>query len=101
MDKEPVQVTILGTSFAVKTDEDPEYLHNLISYLAEKVKEIEQSVVSKDPLRVSILAGMLIADELFKEREKHSRTAEESKVDEAVSQLTSEIIQRLDQNLLE
>ena len=92
MDHKQVTVNILGTSFAVRADEDPEYLNSLVRYISEKVDEIEKSSPVKDPLRQSILAAMLITDELFKERKFRGESRE-------VAEITNRIIKVLDESL--
>ena len=100
MEKEIVQITILGTSFSITSDEDPAYVEELVTYFKRKIGDIEKSVSSKDPLRISILAGLLIADELYKIRNK-SRfpKPEENRSSEEAARLTKEMIERLDRSL--
>jgi cell division protein ZapA (FtsZ GTPase activity inhibitor) len=92
MDHKQVTVNILGTSFAVRADEDPEYVTSLVRYISEKVDEIGKNSPVKDPLRQSILAAMLITDELFKERKLRGESHE-------VAEITNRIIKVLDQSL--
>lgn len=92
MDHKQVTVNILGTSFAVRADEDPEYINSLVHYISEKVDEIEKSSPVKDPLRQSILAAMLITDELFKERKLRGESNE-------AAEITNRMIKVLDQSL--
>lgn len=68
MSREPFQISILGSSFSIRTDEDPRYLDRLVSYIEEKVQTIESNMASTEPLRTAILSSILIADELFQER---------------------------------
>lgn len=63
-----VRVDLLGTSFAVESDEEPEYMQRLVAYYAGRVKEIERGVKTNDRLKQAILAALLVTDELFRER---------------------------------
>lgn len=63
-----IPIHVLGTSFAIQTDENPEYVETLVSYVTGKVETLKQSIDTKDNMRLVVLASILIADELFKER---------------------------------
>lgn len=100
-----MQINLLGTSFTIKADEDPEYVTNLLTYVESKVKEIESSATLKEPLKISILTSLLIADELFKEREKvrqqGTNEQEQSLDSDEVTRITREMIERLERTLRE
>jgi len=101
MDSGVVQIQILGTTFTVKSDQDPEYVESIIQYIKTKIEEIKQSTTSNDPLRTAILANILITDELFKERNKKGDLFNESDASREASRLTADIIRRLEQSLQE
>ncbi|MDR1317900.1 MAG: cell division protein ZapA [Spirochaetales bacterium] len=65
-DRPETKIDILGTSFSVHTDEEPEYLGRIIEYYREKTEEIRRTAPSADALKSAILAGIILADELFK-----------------------------------
>ena len=92
---EGIPIHVLGTSFAIQTDESPEYVKKLVDYVTEKVEILQRSVGAKDNLRLVVLAAVLIADELFKEREapKAAGGADD------LGDLTESIIARLDEAL--
>lgn len=98
MGKGYVQIQILGASFTIQADEDPEYLSRLVDYLADKVQEIERTVSTRDPLRISILAGLLLADELFKDRARLGSTLSPSESEEA-ERITRRLIRSIDESL--
>ena len=100
MGKGNVQISLLGTSFSIQADEDSEYLARIVEYLEKKVREIETSVAIKDPLRVAILTGLLLADELFKEKER-GHEAPADRESEEVVRITQALIERIDKSLLE
>lgn len=101
MGSEVVQIKILGTTFSIRSDQDPDYIQRILQYISTKTEEIKGSTASNDSLRVAILAGMLITDELFKEREKSNGTAPESEASKEAARLTAEIIKRLENSLQE
>jgi cell division protein ZapA (FtsZ GTPase activity inhibitor) len=87
-----MRIELLGTSFTIKTDQDEAYLKDLVAYLETKVREIESTVPARDPVKVAILAALLVVDELFQARlepetETTSKHAEE---------LAERLIQELD-----
>ncbi len=61
-----MRIELLGTSFSVQTDEDPEYFREVVEHFRSKVEEIRQSVSTTDPLKIAILAGILAADDYMK-----------------------------------
>ncbi len=61
-----MQIELLGTSFRVQTDEDPEYFREVIEHFRAKVQEIQRSVTTSDPLKIAILAGILASDDYLK-----------------------------------
>lgn len=75
-----LQINLLGSSFALSAKEDDEYLKKLLSYYKQIIDEIQKSDNLKDPKQTAILAGILLCDELYKEKEKnaHLRKALES-----------------------
>ena len=66
MKKSTLPITILGTSFSIQADEDSEYLNRLLKYYEAVVQNIQQTTPLKEPLKTAILAGIMLADELFK-----------------------------------
>jgi len=69
MDKQQQKIELLGASFVVQSTADPEYLAEITSYVRERIEEVKSRYTFADPLKISLLAALNIADELFKERE--------------------------------
>ena len=90
-----IPIHVLGTSFAIQTDESPEYVEKLVTYVTTKVETLQRSIDTKDNLRLVVLAAVLIADELFKEREGTKTGGEAGDLED----LTESIIARLDEAL--
>ena len=64
-------IDVLGTSFSAQADEDDEYLEKLSSYNEEITSTIKKSTNLQDPMKISILAGITLVDELYKEKQKN------------------------------
>ena len=65
-----LQIDTLGTSFAIQANENEEYLEKLLNYYRRIVSQVENESGLKDPLKTSIIAGIMICDELCKEKQK-------------------------------
>ncbi len=80
-----MQIELLGTSFNVQTDEDPEYFREVVELYRSKVAEIQRSVSTSDPLKIAILAGILASDDFLKLNGTHRREGSEArKITEAL-----------------
>ena len=64
-----IQVNILGTSFKLQADEDTQVLTKLLDYYEKIVNKVAQVDSAKNNLQISIVAGLLLCEELFKEKE--------------------------------
>ncbi len=67
-----VELQLLGQTLTLRTQESPDYLRALASFIEERVTTLQRTGV-KDPVRALTLAALDIADELFKAREDSSR----------------------------
>ncbi|MBQ0040117.1 MAG: cell division protein ZapA [Treponema sp.] len=65
-----IQLDILGASFSAEAEEDDEYLLKLSSYYKAITDSIQKSSGVRDPMKISILAGITLVDELYKEKQK-------------------------------
>jgi len=88
-----MRIDLLGAEFNIKTDQNPEYLAEVVALYRSKVEEIQASVATSDSLKVAILAGILTADEYLKQTSK-SRSAN----DEA-ERITGALIRELEDAL--
>lgn len=96
---ERVQIQLLGTSFSIQTDENAEYLRSLLDYMEKKIAELQRTVPTKDPLRIAIVACLLLTDELFKAR---GSTAEDDTPEaRETARIASRLIEQLDNTLRE
>ncbi|MCH5292035.1 MAG: cell division protein ZapA [Treponema sp.] len=96
-----LQIDILGASFAVQAREDDAYLQRLLSYYRDITDTIRNAGNLKDPVQVSILAGITLVDELYKEKAKNVSYSKalNSGTDEEAERLTMDMIEKLDQVL--
>jgi len=95
-----LELRLLGTSLTIKTDEDPGYLKELVSYLEQKVKETQNAVSTIDSLQTSILTSIFIADELFKEKKSKNGYSEQSDKDSMeMSRIADLLISRINNEL--
>jgi hypothetical protein len=90
MEKNGLQINLLGTSFSIAADEDPVYLDNLLGRYAAIVENTKKITGLQDPLKIAILTGFLLCDEIEKIREQDGRAAE---------LLTLDLIARIDEVL--
>lgn len=97
-----LQIDLLGTSFSIKATEDDEYLEKLLGYYKKIIDEIQKSGMLKETLHVSILAGIMLCDELYKEKSRKSLSQDPLALqnsNEKAEKLTAEMIKKLDKAL--
>jgi cell division protein ZapA len=63
-----VHVHIHGQQYAVRSDLDPQYVAELAAYVDEKMRLASREIASADAVRVSVIAALNLADELFRAR---------------------------------
>jgi cell division protein ZapA (FtsZ GTPase activity inhibitor) len=99
MNKNSLAVNILGASFTVQSSGDLQHLRRVVDYLEKKVTEIQRKYAdsaTQDPVKISLLAGLNVVDELF-------RTGGVETVDgEAVEleRITERLIDTIDKSLM-
>ena len=92
MDEHLTEIELLGVSFTVRSEEDPSYLNDVMTYFKQRVEETSSRIAMTDPLKVSIVAAINIVDELFKERMSSKKTAENSQqIAEIATRITTQI----------
>ena len=101
-----LQIDILGASFAVQAREDEAYLQKLLTYYKKITKKKKKTGI-KNPVQTSIIAGITLVDELYKEKSKNaslSKSLEQTEninvqeADEA-ERLTLDMISAIDKAL--
>lgn len=96
-----LQIDILGASFAVQAKEDDAYLKKLLGYYKEITDSIQKAGNLKNPLQTSILAGITLVDELYKEKTKNASITKELACsnDAEAERLTMDMIEKIDHAL--
>lgn len=64
-----LRIEMLGTSFTIQANEDKEYLEKLLGYYKRITDDVNKIDSIKNPLQVAILSGIMICDELYKEKQ--------------------------------
>lgn len=95
MDTNPTTVSLLGTSFVIRSADSPDHLQKVLDYLSLKIEEVNTSVSISDPLKIALLAGLNIADELVKIRESGLLEQNNQEIDAITSNLIEVIDRRL------
>ncbi len=90
-----LDISILGTSFTIRADEDEAYLKRILWYLEKKVDETRKRTPIADPMKISILTSFYIIDELLRERNREGGDsvlpAESDEMEKIALRLISEI----------
>ena len=92
-----VSISLLGTSFKLRAQEDSLHLQRIVDYYSKIVSQVESSVSERDPLKLSILAGIMVIDELFTNN-KQSDYTNKDELDE-VENITLHLINTIDKSL--
>jgi cell division protein ZapA (FtsZ GTPase activity inhibitor) len=102
-----ITIELFGTSIKIQSNEDPNYIHGLISLIEEKTKTITDSVNLHDPLKIAVLTTLLLADEYvtLKNNQDHTiqHTNDDSQLtmEKEVEDITSRLIQQIDKFFVE
>lgn len=60
---------MLGTVFTIQANENSDYLQKLLGYYKQITDDVEKIDSIKSPLQVAILSGIMLCDELYKEKQ--------------------------------
>lgn len=97
MDSGQLDIDILGTSFSIQANESNEYLQTIYNYYVETVNQVQKSVGRQlEPIKIAVIAGILLSDELKKERTYIEQLNPNERENLQVIDLTKKIIERLD-----
>jgi mannose-6-phosphate isomerase len=95
MAKSELRIDILGTEISITTDEEPGYLKKLLAKYRQTIENVRQKSGLKDPLKVAVLTGFLLCDDLEKAGIRDAKNNAPGEAEE----LTMGIISRLDEAL--
>jgi cell division protein ZapA (FtsZ GTPase activity inhibitor) len=105
-----MRIELLGTAFTIQTDQDPQYVQDLVDYFRTKVQDVQNRIPSNDALKIAIVAGVLTADELFRARKQDSAETDhgtrgpattDAQNAQELEQITQRLIDVLDRSLAE
>jgi cell division protein ZapA len=104
-----LRIDTLGTVFSINAKEDDRYLATLLENYKKMVYIVEQtnkeSRAASDSLKTAILAGIMLCDELYKEKQKSARLQHREQTEHIpaeiheVERITLEMIDRIDSAL--
>ena len=90
-----LQINTLGTSFEITAKEDDAYLKNLLSYFNQVSSQIEATTELKDTVKIAILSGIMICDELYKEKKKNADNIDKKEDLFEAERLTLQMIEKI------
>ena len=103
-----LKIEMLGTSFTIQANEDNQYLEKLLGYYQRITDDVKRIDSIKSPLQVAILSGIMICDELYKEKqnkialengESVTQISENSIDSDEIQRITLEMIKKIDKVL--
>ncbi|MDR0785838.1 MAG: cell division protein ZapA [Treponema sp.] len=100
MAKTNLCIDVLGTSFSIAAEEDSDYLNRLLENFKLKIETTQKETGLKDPLRVAILTGYLICDELQRIYDKQAFDNElVAHTEKEIEEITAHLITYIDEIL--
>ncbi|MDR1930080.1 MAG: cell division protein ZapA [Treponema sp.] len=96
MEKSGLRIDILGTSLSIAADEDSAYLESLLNRYRVIIENTQKTTGLSDPLKVAVLTGFLLCDEIEKIKKQGLHGEREGKEAE---RLTLDLIARIDEAL--
>ena|GEM_PF-133107 len=96
-----LRIDVLGASFSITAGEDPDYLEEVLRQYQLMVANTQGISKMKDPLKVAILTGFLLCDEINKLKQQFikDKTNAEAKwidIEQEFNKITENLISRLD-----
>ena len=97
-----LMINVLGTSFSITAGEDPAYLEEVLAQYQVAVANTQGISGIKDPLKIAILTGFLLCDEINKlktqvEEEQIKAEQEQTTEMQELNRIARDIITRIDQ----
>jgi cell division protein ZapA (FtsZ GTPase activity inhibitor) len=95
-------INVLGTSFSITAGEDPAYLDEVLAQYQVAVANTQGISGMKDPLKVAILTGFLLCDEINKiklqiEEEQAKADLKRTAEVQELNRIMGNILARIDQ----
>jgi cell division protein ZapA (FtsZ GTPase activity inhibitor) len=89
------KVEMLGASFTIQSDEKPEYVDSLIRQFKIRAESVRINTKTEDPLRIAILAGLFLIDELKRAAPDRRIDAESAEAERRALSLIAKLDERL------
>jgi len=100
MDKNQIQIDLLGRSFTIRSEESPEHLRHVLEILKHRTDHISNQLSITDPLKIAILAGIDLTDEFLKLKSQLDKRSETDSVESSqINIITDDLIKRINQSL--
>lgn len=96
MQKSRLNVSTLGTSFELEVGEKEDYVDSIYNYYLSILKKAEMTSDVDDPLKVAIIAGLFLTDEVFKARMDAANTTNNPEAFVAMENTAMKIIAKID-----
>ena len=100
-----LKIDVFNSSFTINATEDDAYLQKLLGYYKKIISQIQKSGSLSNPVQISALAGIMLCDELYKEKSKlqmisqNSENSESEIQEKKVEKLTKEMIEKINKAL--
>lgn len=91
--QKPVEITILGQKFVIRSDSDESYVKEVAAFVDQKMNEVLQKTKSVSSLSVAILSAMNIADDFFRYKGKKEESCQgvEKKIKQIIELIDSQL----------
>lgn len=96
--KSNLRIEVLGTSFSIAAEEDTGYLNRLLERYQLAIEGTQKSTGLKDPLKIAILTGFLVCDELQRVYDRQTADQEiDAHENKAIEEVILNLINRIDE----
>ena len=96
MQKSRLSVNVLGTSFNLEADQKDEYVQEIYDYYLSVLEKAKETSDVDDPLKIAIIAGLFLSDEVFKARLESTGTIADPKAFIDMETTTMRMIAKID-----
>lgn len=96
MQKSRLSVNVLGTSFDLEADQKDDYVQSIYNYYLSVLEKAKETSDVDDPLKIAIIAGLFLSDEVFKARLETTGTVTDPKTFNDIETTTMRMIAKID-----
>jgi cell division protein ZapA len=94
-----IRIDVLGALFSIDTPADAAYMRFLLENYKKMTALVEEGAGSglHDPLQISIMSGIMLCDELYKEKKRNEKVRNDAAGELVEAErLTLHLIEKLD-----